>query len=52
VSYIDAGYAAGLGVLAVYAGLLWYRRRRLEHLAAQVDGLEGERHTERAEAQR
>jgi hypothetical protein len=42
VSYIDAGYAAALGVLFLYAGLLWHRRRRLERLAARVEALEGE----------
>jgi hypothetical protein len=52
VSYIDAGYAAGLGVLFVYAGLLWFRRRRLEQLAAQVEGLDGDGRCGRAEAER
>jgi hypothetical protein len=37
VSYIDAGYAIALTVLTAYAGQLWWRRRRLERLAAQVD---------------
>lgn len=38
MSYIDAGYSVALGSLAVYAALLWYRRRRLERLASsQVD---------------
>jgi hypothetical protein len=37
VSYIDAGYVVALGVLSGYAVQLWYRRRRLERLAAPVD---------------
>jgi len=36
VSYIDAGYAIALAVLAGYAGQLWQRRRRLERLAART----------------
>jgi hypothetical protein len=42
VSYIDAGYGIGLGVLAVYAVQLWWRRRRLERLAERV-GADGTR---------
>ena len=30
MSYIDAGYAIVLGLLACYAGSLGWRRRRLE----------------------
>lgn len=37
MSYIDAGYAVALGSLATYAAALWYRRRRLERLAATFD---------------
>jgi uncharacterized iron-regulated membrane protein len=37
VSYIDAGYAIALSVLVAYAVHLWWRRRRLERLAARVD---------------
>jgi hypothetical protein len=37
VSYINAGYGIALGVLSLYAGHLWWRRRRLERLAARVD---------------
>jgi hypothetical protein len=32
VSYVDAGYAIGLGVLFVYAVSLVLRRRRLERM--------------------
>jgi hypothetical protein len=35
VNYIDAGYGIALSVLAGYAVQLWYRRRRLERLAAR-----------------
>lgn len=38
MSYIDAGYAVVLGVLASYGALLWQRRRRLERTAARVAG--------------
>ena len=38
MSYIDAGYAVALTVLAAYAASLWWRRRRLERLAARVEG--------------
>jgi hypothetical protein len=38
VSYVDAGYGIALGTLAAYAVQLWWRRRRLERLAARVDG--------------
>jgi hypothetical protein len=41
VSYIDAGYAIALTVLAAYSGQLWYRRRRLERLAARVETMAG-----------
>jgi len=37
VSYINAGYGIALAVLSLYAGHLWWRRRRLEHLAARLD---------------
>jgi uncharacterized iron-regulated membrane protein len=37
VSYIDAGYGIALSVLSAYAVHLWWRRRRLERLAARVD---------------
>lgn len=37
MSYIVAGYAIALTTLAVYAGLLVVRRRRLERLAARVE---------------
>jgi hypothetical protein len=36
VSYIDAGYAVALSVLAGYSVQLWFRRRRLERLSARV----------------
>lgn len=46
MSYIDAGYAIALGVLALYAGMLWRRRSRLERLAGSSgpaeDGRSGE----------
>ncbi len=35
MSYIDAGYAIALGVLAAYAAILWRRRQRLERAAAR-----------------
>jgi hypothetical protein len=38
VSYITAGYSIALTVLSAYAVQLWWRRRRLERLAARVDG--------------
>jgi len=37
MSYIDAGYTIALSVLAAYAVQLWWRRRRLERLAARVE---------------
>ncbi len=37
MSYMDAGYGIALGVLAAYAGQLWWRRRRLERLAGRVE---------------
>lgn len=37
MSYVDAGYIIALSVLTAYAGQLWWRRRRLERLAAHVD---------------
>jgi len=37
VSYINAGYSIALTVLSACAGQLWWRRRRLERLAARVD---------------
>jgi hypothetical protein len=36
VGYIDAGYAIVLGLLACYASLLFWRRRRLEHIARRL----------------
>jgi hypothetical protein len=36
VSYIDAGYAIALTVLAAYATNLWFRRRRLEQAVRQM----------------
>jgi hypothetical protein len=36
--YIDAGYTIVLGVLACYAGSLFWRRRRLERIAARLTG--------------
>jgi hypothetical protein len=36
MGYIDAGYAAALGVLFVYSISLFARRRRLTRLAARV----------------
>ena len=41
MSYIDAGYAIALTVLTGYAGQLWFRRRRLERLAARVETMAG-----------
>jgi hypothetical protein len=38
VNYIDAGYGIALTVLSGYAVQLWWRRRRLERLAARLDG--------------
>jgi len=40
MSYIDAGYAIGLGTLAAYGALLWVRRRRLERAVARSAGQE------------
>lgn len=40
MSYIDAGYAAALGTLAVYATFLWYRRRRLERIVHSLGEIE------------
>jgi hypothetical protein len=37
MSYIDWGYGAALASLAAYALHLWWRRRRLERLAARID---------------
>lgn len=37
MSYVDAGYGIALGGLAVYATLLWYRRRRLERVAISLE---------------
>jgi uncharacterized iron-regulated membrane protein len=37
VSYVDAGYGIALSVLSAYASHLWWRRRRLERLAARAD---------------
>jgi hypothetical protein len=36
MNYIDAGYGIALTVLSAYSVSLWYRRRRLERLAAAV----------------
>ncbi len=36
MSYVDAGYGIVLGLLAVYAASLGWRRRRLERAAARV----------------
>ena len=38
MSYIDAGYAIALGVLAAYAAILWRRRHRLERSASRPTG--------------
>ena len=38
MSYIDAGYAIALGVLAAYAAILWRRRQRLERAASRAPG--------------
>ncbi|HLN42772.1 MAG TPA: hypothetical protein VK215_09980 [Acidimicrobiales bacterium] len=38
MSYIDAGYAIALGVLAAYGAILWRRRQRLERAAARSGG--------------
>jgi len=38
VSYIDAGYALALSVVTAYGAVLWWRRRRLERVVAQLDG--------------
>ncbi len=38
MSYVDAGYAIGLGVLFVYAVSLVVRRRRLTRAVAAVEG--------------
>ena len=37
MKYIDAGYGIALTVLSGYAVQLWWRRRRLERLAARVE---------------
>jgi hypothetical protein len=37
VNYIDAGYGIALTVLSGYAVQLWWRRHRLERLAARID---------------
>ncbi len=34
--YIDAGYVAALGSLAVYGAVLWQRRRRLERAVRRL----------------
>lgn len=36
MSYIDAGYAIALTVLATYATSLWFRRRRLERAVREM----------------
>jgi hypothetical protein len=38
VNYIDAGYGIALAAIVAYGGQLWWRRRRLERLAARVEG--------------
>lgn len=43
MSYVDAGYAICLGVLALYGAGLVLRRRRLERAAAVLDAPEGDR---------
>jgi hypothetical protein len=43
VSYVDAGYAICLGVLALYALGLVLRHRRLERAAALLDAPERDR---------
>jgi hypothetical protein len=37
MSYIDAGYAIGLGTLAVYTLSLIVRRRRLARVVARIE---------------
>ncbi|HUY63558.1 MAG TPA: hypothetical protein VMV14_03485 [Acidimicrobiales bacterium] len=37
MSYIDAGYAVALSVMAGYGALLVWRRRRLERAVASAD---------------
>ena len=37
MSYITAGYSIAFTVLTAYGVQLWWRRRRLERLAAQLD---------------
>ncbi|MDA8076600.1 MAG: hypothetical protein M0Z40_15485 [Actinomycetota bacterium] len=37
MSYVDAGYAIALGVLALYSLSLLLRRRRLERAASRAD---------------
>ena len=41
MSYVDAGYAVVLGLLACYAGSLLLRRRRLERVVARLTRHEG-----------
>jgi hypothetical protein len=43
VSYIDAGYAIVLGLLACYAASLGRRRRRLEMAARRLEQATGSR---------
>lgn len=38
MSYVDAGYAIGLGTLALYALTLVVRRRRLVRAAGRLEG--------------
>ncbi|HLM95100.1 MAG TPA: hypothetical protein VK283_02230 [Acidimicrobiales bacterium] len=38
MSYIDAGYAIALGVLAAYGAVLWRRRQHLERAASRTRG--------------
>ncbi len=36
MGYIDAGYSIVLGILACYAGSLYWRRRRLERVVSRL----------------
>jgi hypothetical protein len=37
MNYVDAGYAIGLGVLAIYTVSLIVRRRRLTRAVARIE---------------
>ena len=41
MGYVDAGYVVVLGLLAVYAAWLGWRRRRLERTARRLVGSPG-----------